>query len=380
MEYTLSADALSYVKENLDVLEELIIKLCKIPAPSNMEEKRAAFCRDYLEEFGAQGVYIDPSLNVVLPINCETRDDITVFMAHTDTVFPELEPFSPIKEGGLLKCPGVGDDTANLAMLLLIAKYIVTRNIKPNCGLLLVCNSGEEGLGNLKGSRRIMEDYAGRIARFISFDGSLGNICNWAVGSMRYEITATTQGGHSFGKFGNRNAIEVLASLITDLYAVTPPARGKSKTTYNVGTITGGTSVNTIAQEAKMLYEFRSDDKQCLSEMEQTFNQIIEKHKDGSANIQVNVLGVRPCMGNIDAKAQRALEGFYIQLMEKHLGKKPKLGSGSTDCNIPFSLGVPSICCGFYSGEGAHTYEEYIELASLKKGFPIAMEAVLASI
>ena len=183
-------------------------------------------------------VFIDDALNVIFPLGCEGDGPVSVFMAHTDTVFPDTEPFTPRIEDGKMHCPGVGDDTANLATLLLCAKYVIQNGLKPaDGGVVFVANAGEEGLGNLKGSRAVMERYGHRVRQFISYDGSYPNICSRAVGSSRYRVEVLTEGGHSFGSFGNRNAIHLLAQMITDFYALKVPVDGDSKTTYNVGGI-----------------------------------------------------------------------------------------------------------------------------------------------
>lgn len=207
-------------------------------------------------------------------------------MAHTDVVFPD-ETELPLKvENGRICCPGVGDDTACLVCVLLAAKYTALmikegklNQIRPETepGLIFVCNSGEEGLGNLKGVKKICEDYGSRMNTFCTFDGSLEHLVDEAVGSNRYKVTVRTQGGHSFGNFGRDNAIEKLAGIIEKLYQIKVPEGGK--TTYNVGTISGGTSVNTIAQEASMLYEFRSDRKVNLAYMKEKFEAAVDEAK-----------------------------------------------------------------------------------------------------
>ncbi|MBQ3107654.1 MAG: M20/M25/M40 family metallo-hydrolase, partial [Firmicutes bacterium] len=155
----LTKDILQYIDDHKQEAFDLLVELAQIPAPSNQEEKRAAFIKDWLEKQGAEGVYIDEALNVIWPVGCTESDAIAVYMAHTDVVFPDLEPL-PLKiEDGWICCPGVGDDTANVVALLMVAKYIAENKIVPKeKGLLLVANSGEEGLGNLKGSRKIVED------------------------------------------------------------------------------------------------------------------------------------------------------------------------------------------------------------------------------
>ena len=161
-------------------------------------------------------------------------------MAHTDTVFPELTPLPFSEDEEFMYSPGVTDDTANLAVLMVCARYFKDNFKGGKDGVLFVANSCEEGLGNLKGTRQIMADYGERVKEFISFDSQDDSGVSIAVGSRRYRVAVETEGGHSFRDFGNRSAIAVLARLIDRLYAIKVPAEGK--TTYNVGTVSGGTS------------------------------------------------------------------------------------------------------------------------------------------
>lgn len=378
MERGLEASARRYAAENETALIELIETLCGIPAPSHQEAQRAQFVKAWFEKNGFPDVTVDAAQNVIAPVNCTPGCEVVVFMAHTDTVFPDLTPMPLHREGDRLFCPGVGDDTANLAALMLAARYFRMQPQTADCGFLFVANSCEEGLGNLKGCRRLMQDYAGRVREVISFDGGLGGICNKAVGSARYRVTVRTEGGHSFGAFGNRNAIHLLASMISTLYAVKPPAEGDSKTTYNVGTIEGGTSVNTIAQEASMLFEYRSDSRACLEKMKAMFESIVAAYRSMGTEVEVALLGERPCMGDVDPARQQALEERISAATRAEAELTPSFHSGSTDCNIPFSLGIPAVCTGVYRGAGAHTREEYIELSSLPAGFRMMLSFLLS--
>ena len=370
--------ARAYAREQADALVALIKELCKIPAPSHQEGQRAAFIKNWFEKNGFSGVTIDAAQNVIAPVHCAPSCEVVVFMAHTDTVFPDLEPLPMRQENGRLYCPGVGDDTANLAALMLAARYFNAQPQTADCGFLFVANSCEEGLGNLKGCRQLMQDYAGRVREVISFDGSLGSVCNKAVGSARYRVTVRTEGGHSFGAFGNRNAIHMLASMINTLYAVKPPAEGNSKTTYNVGSIEGGTSVNTIAQEASMLYEYRSDCRSCLDQMKAMFESVVAAYRNMGIAVEVTLLGERPCMGEVDPARQQALEARMTAALQSETGLTPSFHSSSTDCNIPFSCGIPALSTGIYRGSGAHTREEFIELASLPDGLRTMLAFLLS--
>ena len=298
-----------------------------------------------------------------------------VFMAHTDTVFPNMEPMPFYEDETTFRCPGVCDDTTNLAVLMLCAKYMMTHNIKPHTGVLFVANSCEEGLGNLKGCRAIVAKYGSRMDALVTFDGfRLDKITNQAVGSHRYRVTVKTEGGHSFGAFGNRNAIAVLSSMIGTLYSVKVPQEGTSKTTYNVGTIQGGTSVNTIAQEAEMLYEYRSDNRNCLAKMEDMFAKVVDAYRATGVEIEVEKVGDRPCGGFVDPDAQEKLNGMSAESIRRVTGAEPMYLSGSTDCNIPLSVGIPSVCLGLCVATGAHTRTETLYLSSLPQGSCFCMD------
>lgn len=368
---TLLTDGMkSFLEQNQKALIELLDTLCRIPSPSNHEEKRAAYIKDWFEKEGCKGAYIDDALNVIYPFHCEDQKNLVAFTAHSDTVFPDTEPFDVIYDGDIMRCPGVGDNTANLAMVMLLARYFTQNNLVPKQGLLFVASSGEEGLGNLKGVRQLMKDYEGKIAELVAIDGSYDYLTNGAVGSLRYKVGVHTEGGHSYGKFGNQNAIHVLSSMIDTLYTYKVPKPGKS--TYNVGTISGGTSINTIAQYAEMRFEYRSDIRESLADMNKFFLSVLDCYRNmDNVQIDCELLGERPCTGDVDQGKQKALENKALDIMEAFSGKRPKLEASSTDSNIPLSVGVPSICFGGHMGVGAHTREEYLDVKDLVIGFQI---------
>lgn len=375
---TLNQKLLNFQQNSISELHDLLKDLVEIPAPSHHEEKRAEFIKNYLESLGAKGVYIDEAKNLVYPINCENSNDIVVFAAHTDTVFPDTEPFKMTKDDKYFYAPGVCDDTSSVAILLMLTKFIVLNNVKPKQGVLIVFNSCEEGLGNLKGCKQLFKDYKNRVSRFYTFDGRCNEIATRCVGSHRYEVECLTEGGHSFMAFGNNNAISELARLITELYSVEVPKKEGTKTTYNVGIIEGGTSVNTIAQSAKMLYEYRSDNFECLKIMEDNFKSAIEKaNQRARGKFNVKVVGLRPCGIDVDEIVLEEMIQKVIVSAEKHNGEPCKRKTSSTDCNIPLSLGIPAVCVGIYNGFGEHTREEKLEIASLEIGLKICSDVVL---
>ena len=367
----------AYISQNKHLMLDTLKELCGIPAPSHFEQRRARYCMDWLERAGAQGVYIDEALNVIFPLNCDGSRDITVFAAHTDTVFPVTEPMPYYDDGEKIHCPGVADDTASVAVLMMMAKFFAEKDLVPQNGILFVCNSCEEGLGNLKGTRQLFHDFQGRIRDFITFDSVLNKVNDRCVGSHRYEVEVLTEGGHSFGAFGNDNAIAKLSEIVSEIYKIKVPEAEGTRTTYNVGTITGGTSVNTIAQNAKMLCEYRSDDRDCLAIMQTKFEAIFEAARSPKVQVNIKKVGDRPCSNTERAKID-ALKRIAVPIIEEVIGQEVSFTSSSTDCNIPLSLGVPALCIGVSIYSGMHTREEWVDKASLLPGLEIAIQLGIA--
>jgi len=342
---------------------DLLAKLSHIPAPSNHEERRALFIHDWLADNGIPSV-IDEVQNVV--VSYGEGPSFDVIAAHTDVVFPDENELVQKWENGRLYCPGSGDDTANVVLMLLCLKSMKENHIQPKRPLLFVANSGEEGLGNLKGIRNICKNYEGRIHSFTSFDGCVGHVVVRAVGSKRYRLSVRTKGGHSYADFGEPNAIAEAAGIITALYHIGIVPKGSA--TYNVGTIMGGTSINSIAQDCEFTFEFRSVSEGQLAKLEQLFKDTIQKLKHPNAVVSVEEIGNRPC-GKEDIPGKDAMVAFAKKCILQNSGIIAGNASSSTDCNIPLSLGIPSVCFGLVKGAGAHTRQEYVELDSLESGF-----------
>ena len=366
-----------YIKENTEELYKILHELCIIPAPSHHEEKRAEYCKAWFERNGITGAYIDEALNVILPYQANGSDNLSVFAAHTDTVFPDTEPMPYTDDGELIKCPGVGDDTASIAVLMLTAKYFFENEIKTS-GVLFVCNSCEEGLGNLKGTRYLFKSFNGRIKKFITFDETSFNCStNACVGSHRYEVEVLTEGGHSWSDFGKENAIAEISKIINAVYSIRVPQKKGKKASFNVGSISGGTSVNTIAQKAAILCEYRSDDVSLLAFMKSEFERIFKEARTDGVKVNVTLLGERPCTDGVDAKKIEEFMKIAENVVFDVTGEGLVFHSASTDCNIPMSLGIPAIAIGVYKGKGTHTREECLEKASLPIGLEIGIKAAL---
>ncbi len=366
-----------FANEHKEMTVQIVRDLCKIPAPSFGERRRAEFCKAWLEKNGARGVYLDEVSNVIFPIGCEGSNEITVVAAHTDTVFPDTEPYPEYREDEeCIYCPGAEDDSSGVAVLLMTAKYFIDMGIVPEKGVLFVCNVCEEGLGNLVGSRQLMKDYAGRIKRFITYDECIGCIITDAVGSHRYEVEVKTEGGHSFSKFGNRNAIHALSEIVNRIYEIVPPKKAGARATYNVGTIEGGTSVNTIAPSARMLCEYRSDDRECLEILQKQFESIFEQASSDKVTVSVNRIGDRPCKGRVDPLLEKELVDVYTAAVREFTDAEICREPASTDANIPLSQNVPAACMGVFLGQGAHTRSEFTNKAALTDGLKISIRTI----
>ena len=243
------------------------------------------------------------------------------------------------------------------------------------CGVLVVANACEEGLGNLDGTKALFAEYGTRIQGFYSFDIYMPLCCSSAVGSYRYKVTCTTPGGHSYANFGDPSAIQLLCGLVNELYQIQSPTR--SRTTYNVGRIEGGTTVNSIAQQASMLYEFRSMAQDCLEEMEEKFHRAVAHWEGRGGSFEVELLGIRPGNGPVDPKKLRQFTEKSKEIIRTFTGREPDETPNSTDSNIPLSLGIPANTIGTIEGGLAHTRQEWVDIASLPTGLKIVLGLML---
>ena len=358
--------ALHYYDKAIDLLKRLAV----IPAPSLKEDKRVDFIISYLKAEGIKDAYVDEAKNVIIPYNDDGKRDLDVFAAHTDVVF-NTDDFLRLEiDGDTLYCPGSGDDSAHVVAVVLYALYFHREKINTRRGILFVLNSAEEGLGNLKGVKTLFAHYKERIKSFTSFDASLGQgIVTEAVGSERYLIKVKTKGGHSYKDFGEESAIAESAKVISALYS-----QRVKDATYNVGTIKGGTSVNSIAESAEFTYEYRSTKSTELKKMRSVFFSTIESFSNEKVKIDVEKIGVRPCGEKTDIRELRSKAESAL----KRYNYSTEATSSSTDCNWPLSLKTPSICFGLAEIHNSHTLEEHISLSSYKKGLDIGYDYIIS--
>ena len=357
-----------FVEQNQDLLLQTLKEMTCIPAPSRGEHRRAGYCLDRLSAWGVPGLHVDEAGNVVCTAFAAPEGENALFMAHLDTVFPEETPLIIRVDGSRWSCPGIGDDTVNAVLLMLAMKYMAERGGQ---GAIFALNTCEEGLGNLAGCRRLMADFAPRLREVVSFDLYRDEVYTGCIGSLRYRISVEVQGGHSFHDFGRPNAVAVLASAIDRLYRFAPPPG--THTTYNVGTLQGGTSVNVIAQQASALFEYRSEDARALRACDKFLEGTLEGFMRPDVRVRLETVGERPCMGDVDAQAIREIAAVCSEAIEAETGVAPAWGRASTDCNIPLSMGIPAVCCGLCRGGGAHTLQEWIDIASVPAGARAAL-------
>lgn len=364
--------ALDAAERNEPQILEDQMAICAVPAPPFKEGPRAAAYKQRFEALGLKNVRIDAVGNVLGERPGLAPRPHLVMAAHLDTVFPEGTAVMPSREGPLLTGPGIGDDCRGLAVLLGVVRALDEAGVQTTGSITFVGNVGEEGLGDLRGTKALFDDtLKGTIDRFVSIDGTGSGITNEAVGSFRYRVTFKGPGGHSYGAFGLVNPIHALGRAISAISEFEVPSN--PKTTFNVGRIGGGTSINSIAFEAWMEIDMRSADQASLVSVDARFHKAIElalaaeRERWGRPDLSVDteLLGRRP-------GGRTAPDSFIVRAarsVTSALRLDPPLGEGSTDSNVPMSLGVPAITVGGGGrGTGAHSLAEAFEATDSYKG------------
>ncbi len=360
-----------------DELKELVA----ISAPSGKEGKRAEYILNRLQRMGYTQAFIDKKGNVIVIIEAADADasETVAFGAHIDTVFP-YEHIKIIEDDSYLRAPGIGDDTANVVLLINILEDMKLNDMKPKVNLMFIFDVCEEGLGNLKGIKEIFwENAVYAIKRFYAIDLGYDSIYNRIVGSRRYEAVVRAKGGHSYKDFGNESAIAKAADCIRDIYSIATDEYDDATVTYNVGTIQGGTSVNAIADRCTFTIDMRSDNAKCLEAINEKIIGILDGY-----GIGYSLIGDRPAGEYDDSQRTRQLYNEIDEMTRevsniivKNTGIEPVVKSGSTDCNIPVSMGIPAICFGGYIGGGTHSDSEWIDKKSLVSGYNIIKDVVM---
>lgn len=340
---------------------ELAEQLAVCAAPTGAEANRAELVRAFLAAAGIADVTVDGMHNVVVRIPGKNRNACLLLAGHTDTVFPLDTPLTVSRRPGIVAIPGIGDNCLGTAAVLMIPHILREAGIEPAVDLLLTGNVGEEGLGNLRGMRAVV-DANPDIQAAVAVEGhGLGRVTHIAVGSRRLRVTVTGPGGHSWGDFGRPNAIQVAADLIHDLNRI--PLSQQPKTTLSVGTISGGISVNTIAPTTTFVIDMRSVSGSALSRLGERVKRVLGESQPG-VTVDVEVLGDRPAG---DVPQDSPIVQIAIATLAE-LGMQPQGDASSTDANIPISRGIPAICVGITTGGNVHRVDEYIDTDPVPDG------------
>jgi acetylornithine deacetylase/succinyl-diaminopimelate desuccinylase-like protein len=363
------------VKAALDIIKadkawtlQQQLDLTQIPAPPFKESARAAEFKKRLEAVGLKNVRIDEVGNVIAMRPGTGKGPTVLIEGHLDTVFPEGTDVKVRHKGDTLIAPGIGDDGRGLVTVLSVARAFEKAGVQTNGNVYFIGNVGEEGPGNLRGTRHLLtKELKGKIDYFITVDGDGLGIASRAVGSNRYKVTYKGPGGHSYGAFGIPNPIHALGramAAIADIQVPTNP-----KTTFNVGVISGGTSVNSIPFEGIMEVDMRSESAEELAKVDAKIQKILRdalnaenarwtgpRAAAAKLSLVIDTIGIRPTGGQADAApiVQTAMSAA------KSLGFSTQTGASSTDANIPISMGIPAIRLGGGGkGSGAHSLDEY---------------------
>lgn len=373
-----------------DRIVEDTITLTEIPAPPFKEQKRAEAYMAMLKAHGLADVEMDAEGNV-MGLRRGTGPagaPLVVIAAHLDTVFPEETNVKVRREGTKLHAPGVGDDTHSLAVLLGYIRALDAGKVKTRRDILFVGNVGEEGPGDLRGVRYLFTKgkYKDRVAAFFSMDGTAAaRVTSGAVGSRRYRVTFKGPGGHSYGAYGLVNPMAAMGTTVVEMNRIKTPIQ--PKTTYMTSVVGGGTSVNSIPAAIWLEVDMRSESKEELAKIDAQFLKIVEgavaqenaarSTHAGKIAAEVKMIGDRPT----GATREDAEIVQMTAAAVRAAGYRPILGAGSTDSNMPISLGIPAVTIGSGGvGGRAHALDEWIDVAKPEslKGMSVGLAALLA--
>jgi tripeptide aminopeptidase len=381
------AHVLEFLRADAPATTDEQVRITEIPAPSFHEGARAAYMKKLLSAAGLR-VEIDGTGNVIGEY-AGTSQDIVMLAAHMDTVFPAGTNVNVKREGGRLLAPGISDNGTGLAALVVIARALREVKIKTNSTILFVADVGEEGEGNLRGMRALVDTYKKRLKYVIALDGSATEyVTTAALASRRVEISITGPGGHSWSDFGVPNPIHALGRGIGRFVAARVPE--SPRTSFNIGEIEGGTSVNSIPARAQMKVDLRSESDVELGKIESFLRESVQSGIDeemsaardrgmaggtSTLELKISVLGIRPA-GELPENSPLLAA---LLAADTRLGNRSRRERSSTDANIPLSVGIPaiSIGAGGRSG-GAHTTEEWFEPAGRELGLQRVALTLLA--
>jgi tripeptide aminopeptidase len=353
---------------------DMAIAIQQIPAPTFHEMERARFVQARFAEEGLTDIKVDGIGNVSARLAGSETGKVLVVCAHLDTVFPVSIDLHYERELERILAPGIGDNSLGVAGLFGLVWAQRGRQLSLPGDLWLVANVCEEGLGDLRGIRAVVDHFGNNPLAYIIIEGmALGQIYHRGLGVRRYRITTHTSGGHSWIDYGKPSAVHELTSLSTRITALELPRSPRSS--LNIGIISGGSSVNTIAAEGMIELDLRSESAKTLEVLATQVAQIVHAAEKPGVSVNMEIIGERP-------SGQISPEHSLVKLAQdclRKVGIEPHLSIGSTDANLPLSRSLPAVTIGLTTGGGAHTIHEYINLAPLEKGMEQAIELISRS-
>jgi len=375
--------ALDWLLHNLSWINDQQSRLTEIPAPTFQEAQRADAVKSLLTESGLTA-YVDKSGNVVGELPGANEKEIVILAAHLDTVFPAGTDVKVRREGNRMVAPGISDNGTGLAALLAIAKALRTAHVKPQRTILFVADVGEEGEGNLRGMRALVDAHRAGLKAVIVLDGSsTDHVTTKALASRRMEVVITGPGGHSWSDFGIPNPINALVrGSVRFINTKVPPT---PRTTFNLGQIEGGTSINSIPHESRLKVDFRSESEDELVRLESALRECIaagvrdeiESSRDrskGKLEWTVELVGSRPG-GELSPDSPLLAA---LRAADEFVGNQSRIERSSTDANIPLSVGIDAISIGAGgNGGGAHSLQEWYEPVGREIGLQRALVTLL---
>jgi tripeptide aminopeptidase len=375
--------ALAWLGPNVNWINEQQARLTEIAAPPFQEAARAAAVKALLSSAGLN-VQTDATGNVIGELRGANEKEVVVLSAHLDTVFPAGTDVKVRREGSRMLAPGISDNGTGLAALVGIARAIQEAQLKPQRTILFVADVGEEGEGNLRGMRALVDAYRGRLKAVVVLDGAgTDHVTTIALASRRLEVLITGPGGHSWSDFGMPNPINALVRGSVRFINTKVPA--SPRTTFNLGQIEGGTSINSIPYEARLKVDVRSENESELARLESALRECMsagvrdemESSRDrsrGKLEWKVELLGSRPG-GELAADSPLLASLRAADVMVEN---ESRIERSSTDANIPLSLGIDAISIGAGgNGGGAHSLQEWYDPTGREMGLKRALLTLL---
>lgn len=335
----------------------------QVPAPTFAEQARGQAMAERFRQAGLKEVHSDEIGNVYACLPGSGEAQPLVVSAHLDTVFAAGTPLEARRTAERISGPGIGDNSTGLAALLGLVWALEQEARRLPGDLWLVANVGEEGLGNLRGMQAVVARFADQVLGYIVLEGlAFGQVYHRALSSERYRIRVDTPGGHSWVDYGQASAVNEMSRLVSELAGL--PLPEDPRTSLNVGIFTGGTSVNTIAAEAQIELDLRSEDPQQLAALVGQVVFTCRARETDDVHVSLELIGRRP---GGEIAADHPLVELAARCLQDQ-GAQPRFNIGSTDANVPLSRGLPAVCVGITTGGGAHTLGEYINVRPAERG------------